>query len=77
MQALVVAGADVNAKKNNGRTALMIASYFGHPKVVKVLLDKGARVDEKDSSGYLALDFAKSGNHKEIVEMLTQVQATK
>jgi ankyrin repeat protein len=51
----------------------MLASYWGHPKMVEALLGKGAKPDEKDKSGYVALDFAKAQGHKEIVEMLNKM----
>ena len=38
VQALLAQGADVNAKNNDGGTALMIASGQGHTDIVVVLL---------------------------------------
>ena len=40
-------GAQVN-EKDEGWTALMLASMGGHTEVVRLLVDKGALVDEKD-----------------------------
>src|SRR5262249_22236619 len=40
---LVAAGADVNARSDDGQTPLLIAaSYYGSKDVVKLLLDRGA-----------------------------------
>jgi ankyrin repeat protein len=36
-QALLVAGANKDAANNNGRTALMIASSYGHSEIVALL----------------------------------------
>ena len=45
-------GADVNAKKSDGITILMIASANDHTDVVKLLLDKGADVNAKNNDRY-------------------------
>lgn len=43
VEALLSAGADVNAKDKDGRTALMAASGKGHRSIVKLLEEKGAK----------------------------------
>ncbi len=43
VNALLAKGADVNAKNNDGWTALMYASYKGNLEVVQALLAKGGR----------------------------------
>ena len=42
---LLAAGANADLARNDGATALWIASQMGHDHVVKVLLQKGANVD--------------------------------
>jgi ankyrin repeat protein len=42
---LLKSGADVNAKNNDGLTALMLASSYGRKEIVKLLLDNGADVN--------------------------------
>ena len=41
-------GADVNAKDEDGWTALMYAAHNPNPEVVSVLLEAGADVDAKE-----------------------------
>jgi ankyrin repeat protein len=58
VQALLTRGADVNARKNDGLTALMMASQNGHYDVVGVLLAKGANVNARRNDGVTALMMA-------------------
>ena len=52
-------GADVNAKDNNGWTALFWATRYGNAKTINILIDAGADVKIKDNSGYMAVDYAR------------------
>ena len=55
VNALLNAGANVNAQNKNGRTALMQAAIYRHIKVIKILLDRGANIGVKDINGMTAL----------------------
>jgi ankyrin repeat protein len=70
-------GADVNAKKSNGWTSLLLAAKIGNLKVVKALLEKGANVDDKTSSKYqfTPLHLAARNGHKEVIEALLDKNA--
>ncbi|MBI5232961.1 MAG: ankyrin repeat domain-containing protein, partial [Deltaproteobacteria bacterium] len=48
---LLAKGADVNARRNDGATALMMASLQGHAEVVKGLLAKRADVNARRNDG--------------------------
>ena len=48
---LIAAGADVNARMNDGRTPLHFASGFNVPDAVPLLLRAGAAVDARDEDG--------------------------
>jgi ankyrin repeat protein len=52
-------GADVNAAKKDGMTALHMAAEKGSDELVKFLLANGAKLDLKDKSNRLAIDVAK------------------
>jgi len=71
VQALLVKGADVNAKTNNDATALIVASQAGHLDVVQALLTKGAEVNAKTTSnGGTALIIASQNGHLGVVQAL-------
>ncbi|MBC8869960.1 MAG: ankyrin repeat domain-containing protein [Planctomycetes bacterium] len=53
---LIEKGANVNAKSNDGATALHGAAFFCHTEMVKLLLVKGAEVDAKNKKGETPLD---------------------
>ena len=63
MSMLLDRGADVNAKTNNGVTALMMASLQGHPSCISMLLDRGADVNAKNNNGWTALMAASQEGH--------------
>ena len=51
MRLLLAAGADVDAKNDDGSTALMAASHKGDINVVRLLLDAKADVNIRDRDG--------------------------
>ena len=55
VKSLLEKGADINARADNGVTALMMASYEGAVAVVNLLLNKGADVNDKSNNGFTAL----------------------
>lgn len=54
----VLAGADVNARSQDGYTPLMYAVAKGNPEVVQEVLSGGADVNIQSSTGWTALMFA-------------------
>jgi ankyrin repeat protein len=55
---LVREGADIDAKDENGFTALMCAAKTANAKAVEALLVRGADPDVQDNSGMTALHWA-------------------
>lgn len=69
--ALLDGGADVNARDENGMTALMQAVKGNHTDTVRVLLERGADVNAKGRFlGYEAIILAVKANDTGIVELL-------
>lgn len=65
-------GANVNAKDNDGHTALIYAAGVGHADVAKLLLDKGANIEAKakDKWGGTALIYAAMYGNADVVKLL-------
>ncbi|MBR1604047.1 MAG: ankyrin repeat domain-containing protein, partial [Synergistaceae bacterium] len=56
---LIDAGADVNARNEDGKTALMAAArYNQNPEVIETLVDVGADVNARNEDGETARDYA-------------------
>ena len=77
---LLIAGAKINAKNKDGKTALMLAVWRGgNAECVKALLAAGADVSAKDKDGKTALILAnesKYGNTS-CVKVLREAEARK
>jgi ankyrin repeat protein len=43
VESLIANGADINAKLNNGKTALMLATQNGHEEIKELLIKAGAK----------------------------------
>lgn len=63
-------GIDINAKGNEGLTALIEASQEGKKEVVELLLSKGANINTGTDYGLTALMAASRNGHRDIVELL-------
>lgn len=71
VQELLDSGADVNAKSNDNKTALMYAAFNGKVRVVKELLDRGADVNLRSHQlGWTALALAAFHGHIDVVSLL-------
>ena len=67
---LATEDADINAKDNHGRNALIYAVQTGDKELLKTLLAKGADINAQDQDGHTPLIHAARNGKQELVETL-------
>lgn len=75
MRVLLAANADVNARRKDGATALMMASQGGNLEMVRTLLAAKADVNAKTTNGNTALSFASRRGKQDVREALRDAGA--
>ena len=75
VNALIAAGAQVNAENVDGDTALTLSSFYGHIQVVKALITAGANVNAMNKAGDAALARALPFGHSLVVTALLNAGA--
>ena len=70
---LIDKGAEIDARTNEGTSALMAASMGGYTKIVELLLNAGANTKIKNSMGYTAEMYAKEKGYTNIISLLNKV----
>jgi ankyrin repeat protein len=74
---LIVAGADVNLRKDGQRTPLMVAVEKGQSELAALMIEKRADVNARTDDGQTALKIAESNNQAPIVDILLKAGAKK
>ena len=77
MNAILKAGAQVNAQDDRKMTALMMAVATDRPEAAKVrrLIDSGADVNIADRNGETALDWARKFGNQDVIGILVKAGA--
>ncbi len=70
-------GFNVNIVGFQGRTPIMAAVEFDHPRTVKLLLDRGADISIADVESNTPLEIAQNNGNDEIAALLTQQNIAK
>lgn len=70
VEELLQKGADANISYLGGKTALMVAAYYGNSDIVRILLDNRAEIEKKDQEGKTALLIAVQRGFADIVQIL-------
>lgn len=73
---LLRTGYNIDAKDQNGQTALHLACLAGEPKIAYELLEHGASTNCLDGKGYTPLHYACRQGHLQCVEYLLQHAAS-
>ena len=63
---------DVNYQRQDGATALMLASQKGHSDIVKILLTKNPHINTQGKTGWTAFMLASRYNHVDVVTLLLE-----
>jgi ankyrin repeat protein len=70
IEILVRAGADINARDNEGYTALAKAAKNGHLQAVQTLINLRADPNIPTAEGKTALQFAVENGHRDVANFL-------
>lgn len=74
VQALIDAGANIEAPIGYGVRPLMLAAGYGETAVVEILLQAGADVLAKNEGGYTALMMVKQKHYVDVVNLLHEAE---
>lgn len=67
---LLAQGGDADGPDQDGRTAVIEASWRGYPQIVKSLIDNGAKLTASDNTGKNAIMWAAINGHGDVIKQL-------
>ena len=74
VRTLLDSGVDINAKREDGFTALLLAAFFGRTAIVELLLERGADIHVKTRFGTSALVWATARGFPKVVSLLQKAE---
>lgn len=60
----------IDAESPNKTTPLMMAAMYGHPDVVRLLLEEGADPSLRNQQGLTAIDFARRADRQDLADLI-------
>ncbi|MEZ5705822.1 MAG: ankyrin repeat domain-containing protein [Burkholderiaceae bacterium] len=72
VQQLLNQGVAINARDDQGRTALMLAALGDDPALVELLMNAGADPNLRDHAGWRASDLAEQAGHADWLPLFTR-----
>lgn len=75
VDALIEAGADLDATNGDGNNALWLACYRGDPAIIDRLLESGIAIDHQNDSGATCLMYVASSGKAGVVAQLLKAGA--
>ena len=73
---MLAADEDVNVQNKEGYTSLLLAAYYNHPNIIRILLESGANRYAKNMLGKTALQIATEKGHDECLAILKLESST-
>ncbi len=70
VELIILKGAHVNAQNESGKTALMLAAFYGRINIIKELRNNGGSYKIKDKSGGSVLHYAVDGGNLDAIQFL-------
>uniref|UniRef100_A0A8D2MFL1 Ankyrin repeat and death domain containing 1A n=1 Tax=Zonotrichia albicollis TaxID=44394 RepID=A0A8D2MFL1_ZONAL len=72
MEELIRRGVDIKAKNNFGMNALLLSAWFGHLRVLQILVNAGAKINRVNRNGRNLLHCAAQRGHIQVMEFIME-----
>ena len=72
LRELLGQGANINGRRSDGSTALMVAAVLEHDELVRMLIERGASVDARDTRGRTTLLLMAGKGRVDVAKLLLE-----